>query len=86
MFVSSTLTLHTNNKKVIVMSFKKFILERKITDDPEGDFVDDTKRATDFPEEFISFAGLQAYLEFKKADSTTIEAGRKLWREYKDLT
>lgn len=68
------------------MSFKKFILERKVTDDPEGDFVDDTKRVSDFPEELTSFAGLQAYLEFKRACPEAIEAGRKLWREYKELS
>jgi hypothetical protein len=67
------------------MGFAEFIMKRRpITDDPRGDFIDDTrwliekKQLPDCP----SWDELREFMELRGACEAAVEAGRKVWLEY----
>ncbi|WP_340693303.1 YozE family protein [Hyphomonas sp.] len=63
------------------MSFKKYIMSRRITDTPNGDFVSDSQCVADFPDA-KTWDELSNYLRQRNACSKATAAGKRVWRQY----
>lgn len=62
-------------------SFDAFIRERKITDDPVGDFVGDARQDAKMPS-VKQWSELRRYLENRHVSEDVINAARRAWHEY----
>lgn len=62
-------------------SFDEFIRERKITDDPIGDFVGDARRDAKMPS-VKRWSELRQYLESRHVSDDVVTAARRTWHEY----
>lgn len=62
-------------------SFAAFIAQRRVTDDPIGDFVADARVDRRMPPA-ESWAELRSYLERRGADPAAVAAGRRTWHEF----
>jgi hypothetical protein len=68
------------------LSFTNFILTRRVTDTPRGDFVADTKFLIGmgrFPVVVGSWDSLESFLYGRHACPGAMAAGRQVWREYR---
>jgi hypothetical protein len=62
-------------------SFDAFIRERKITDDPIGDFVGDARHDAKMPN-VKRWSELRQYLESRHVSEDVVNAARRTWHEY----
>jgi len=68
------------------MSFKDWIATARITDDPEGDFVEDMRsdiRNAKTSADFSDIAHLRRYLLLRGACQGAMEAVPGVWRRYR---
>lgn len=63
------------------MTFKQWLATRNVTQNPRGDFLDDAKGDSSFPE-VHSKDQLETYLASKSACSEAVVEALKLWRQY----
>lgn len=63
------------------MTFKEYLMTRRITDTPNGDFVGDAKRDRQFPDA-RSWDQVESYLVNRGAPYAAIEAGKSVWKAY----
>jgi len=66
------------------MTFYEFILSRKASDTPRGDFVGDVKRDRDFPKDVADWDRLHLYLSMKAGSNAeaVLKAAKPVWRAY----
>jgi hypothetical protein len=64
------------------VSFRRFVFQQNMSEDPVGDFVLDVIEDREFPEE-DRWALIYIHLILKDACPEAIKAARKLWRRYK---
>lgn len=64
------------------LSFREYVLARRVTRTPTGDFVSDAKSDKDFPD-VKSWDELESYLFSKAACSQAVAAGKEVWRGYR---
>ena len=63
------------------MSFKTYVLARRRTDNPLGDFIADVKSDPAFPDP-RSWNDLQTYLVGRGACQEAIEAAQQVWHQF----
>lgn len=63
-------------------SFREYVMGRRITDTPAGDFVSDAKSDKTFPDA-ASWKEIESYLRLKGACSDAVIAGKEVWKAYK---
>jgi hypothetical protein len=66
------------------MSFKQYVMSRRITDTPTGDFVADARRDPRLPD-VASWGELRRYLEWRTGSGSrdlVIAAARTVWDGY----
>ena len=63
------------------MSFKEYVVKRRVTNTPAGDFVADAKKAGGL-ENVNTLQELDTYLIMRGACGDAIIAGRSVWRGY----
>lgn len=64
------------------MSFKAYVLGRRITDTPAGDFVSDVRRDPHFPDP-QTWSELERYLRLRSVcDDAVLAAAKSVWNAY----
>lgn len=63
-------------------TFRRFVFQQIVKDDPVGDFVLDVIEDSEFPEE-DRWALIYIHLILRDACPEAVKAARKLWRRYK---
>lgn len=63
-------------------SFREYVVGRRKTDTPEGDFVVDAKSDKAFPDA-RTWEEVEKHLRMRRAAPEAIEAGRNVWRQYR---
>jgi uncharacterized protein YozE (UPF0346 family) len=64
------------------MSFAEWLAVARITDDPEGDFVEDARRDPTFPEDFPDAEAVRWYLRRHGACREALAVVPRVWRRY----
>lgn len=64
------------------MTFKEYVIKRRITDTPAGDFTKDARSDSDLPDA-KTWEELKSYIESKTLNQNVIGAARTVWRGYK---
>lgn len=63
------------------MTFREYIAIRRFSDSPQGDFVQDARGDSTFPD-VGTWAELETYLTSKGAIEAAIDAARSVWNGY----
>lgn len=63
------------------LSFRDYMLGRRVTDTPAGDFVSDAKSDSRFPDA-KTWREIESYLFSKQACWEAVQAGKQVWRGY----
>lgn len=63
------------------MSFRKYVKNRKVTNDPAGDFAGDVQGDDKFPD-VKSWREVSGYLWSRGADLAVMEIAKEVWDEY----
>jgi uncharacterized protein YozE (UPF0346 family) len=64
------------------LSFAAWLAVARVTDDPEGDFVEDARRDSTFPKSFPDITALRDYLRSKRACREAVATIPHVWRRY----
>jgi hypothetical protein len=64
------------------MSFRSYVHQSRVHDNPQGDFKCDARMDSTFPDA-TSWKELEAYLNAKGAAPAAIDAGKKVWTAYR---
>lgn len=69
------------------MNFKEFVISRRKTDSPRGDFVEDCKSLIKLGKmpNFHSLGALVEFIRWRHACPEALREARKLWKEYTRL-
>jgi hypothetical protein len=66
-----------------LMAFGEWLERARVTDDPEGDLIDDIRRDRNPPPQFPTLEAMQRYLQSRNACQQAIEAAPIVWRRYR---
>jgi hypothetical protein len=68
-------------RAVVKMTFKAWLMERRVTDTPRGDFILDMRTDARFPEG-RSWDEIRQHLLLRGACPEAVKVARRLWREF----
>jgi hypothetical protein len=74
--------LPQDDKSSKQLGFKEYIQDRKVTNNPAGDFIYDVQRDPHFPENIETLEQVEAYLWTRCASDEAIAAAKRVWRQY----
>lgn len=64
------------------MTFKEYVIKRRVTDTPAGDFTIDARSDSGLPDA-KTWKELKSYIASKTLDQDVIDAARTVWQGYK---
>ena len=64
------------------MTFREYLMARRVTDTPMGDFVADAKADRTFPDGDVTWVQVELHLRGRRASEAAIKAGKAVWGMY----